>query len=153
VPRITRELRDEGHHVNHKRVERLMRREHIVGHRPRKRRNLTKQDAQAALAPDLLGRLFDPDHPDVDWCGDITYALRACPRALDLASSGLALSDQRIAGCPTVWSGAVRRSLPTHGGGEHQCTCEQERGADGQDAQRSQHQKNDPTDGQQCASS
>ena len=23
-------------------------------------------------APDLLGRLFDPDRPDAAWCGDIT---------------------------------------------------------------------------------
>ena len=49
APRVTCELRDEGHQVNHKRVERLMRREGIVG-RPRKRRSLTKQDAQAARA-------------------------------------------------------------------------------------------------------
>jgi hypothetical protein len=33
---------------------------------------LTKQDAQAASAPDLVGRLFDLDRPDVTWCGDIT---------------------------------------------------------------------------------
>jgi putative transposase len=24
-------------------------------------------------APDLLGRLFDPDRPDVAWCGGVTY--------------------------------------------------------------------------------
>jgi transposase InsO family protein len=73
APRVTRELRDEGWCVNHKRVERLMRREGIVGHRPRRRRSLTKPDETAAPAPDLLGRLFDPDRPDVAWCGDITY--------------------------------------------------------------------------------
>lgn len=73
APRVTRELRDTGHCVNRKRVERLMRREGIVGHRPRKRRSLTKADAAAAPAPDLIGRLFDPDRPDVAWCGDITY--------------------------------------------------------------------------------
>jgi putative transposase len=26
-----------------------------------------------APAPDLLGRLFDPDRPDVAWCGDVTW--------------------------------------------------------------------------------
>jgi putative transposase len=54
-------------------VERLMRAHGIVGHRPRRRRSLTKPDAGAAPAPDLLGRLFDPDRPDVAWCGDVTW--------------------------------------------------------------------------------
>lgn len=73
TPRVTRQLRRDGHMVNHKRVERLMRAHGIVGHRPRKRRSLTKPDQRAAPAPDLIGRLFDPDRPDVAWCGDITY--------------------------------------------------------------------------------
>ena len=72
-PRVTRQLRRDGHVVNRKRVERLMRVHGIVGHRPRRRRSLTKQDTTAAPAPDLLGRLFDPDRPDVAWCGDLTY--------------------------------------------------------------------------------
>jgi transposase InsO family protein len=50
-----------------------MRTHGIVGHRPRRRRRLTRPDTAAAPAPDLLGRLFDPDRPDVTWCGDITY--------------------------------------------------------------------------------
>jgi transposase InsO family protein len=50
-----------------------MRAHGIVGHRPRRRRSLTKPDAGAAPAPDLLGRLFDPDRPDVAWCGDVTW--------------------------------------------------------------------------------
>jgi putative transposase len=54
-------------------VERLMRTHGIVGYRPRWRRNLTRQDAAAPPAPDLLGRLFDPDQPDVAWCGDVTW--------------------------------------------------------------------------------
>jgi putative transposase len=72
-PRITAELGRRGWRVNHKRVERLMRTHGIVGHRPRRRRSLTKPDACTAPAPDLLGRLFDPDRPDVAWCGDITW--------------------------------------------------------------------------------
>ena len=72
-PRITVELRRRGWRVNHKRVERLMRTHGIAGYRPRRRRSLTKQDTSAAPAPDLLGRLFDPDQPDVAWCGDVTY--------------------------------------------------------------------------------
>jgi putative transposase len=72
-PRVTAELRQRGWRTNHKRVERLMRSHGIVGHRPRRRRSLTKQDTAAAPAPDLLGRRFDPDQPDVAWCGDVTW--------------------------------------------------------------------------------
>jgi putative transposase len=72
-PRVHAELRRRGWPVNRKRVERLMRTHGIVGHRPRRRRGLTKPDPSTPPAPDLLGRLFDPDHPDVAWCGDITY--------------------------------------------------------------------------------
>jgi putative transposase len=73
APRVGAELRRRGWPANHKRVERLMRAHGIVGFRPRRRRSLTKQDTAAAPAPDLLGRLFDPDQPDVAWCGDVTY--------------------------------------------------------------------------------
>jgi putative transposase len=72
-PRVHAELRRRGWKVNHKRVERLMATHGIIGHRPRRRRSLTKADTAAAPAPDLLGRLFDPDRPDVAWCGDVTY--------------------------------------------------------------------------------
>jgi putative transposase len=73
APRVTAELRRRGWDVNHKRVERLMRTQGIVGYRPRRRRSLTRQDRTAPPAPDLLGRLFDPARPDVAWCGDVTY--------------------------------------------------------------------------------
>jgi transposase InsO family protein len=65
------ELARRGWTANHKRVERLMRQHGIVGYRPRRRRNLTRQDRGAAPAPDLLGRLFDPDQLNVAWCGDV----------------------------------------------------------------------------------
>ena len=72
-PRVHAELRRRGWGVNHKRIERLMRAHGIVGHRPRRRHGLTKPDGAAVPAPDLLGRLFDPDRPDVAWCGDVTW--------------------------------------------------------------------------------
>jgi putative transposase len=72
-PRVTHELRRRGWRVNHKRVERLMAAHGIVGHRPRRRRGLTKPDTATPPAPDLLGRLFDPDQLDVAWCGDVTF--------------------------------------------------------------------------------
>jgi HTH-like domain/Integrase core domain len=71
-PRVTAELGRRGWRVNHKRVERLMADHGLVGHRPRRRRSLTKPDAATPPAPDLLGRLVDPDQPDVTWCGDVT---------------------------------------------------------------------------------
>jgi hypothetical protein len=37
----------------------------------RRRRSLTKSDETAAPLPDLVGRLFDPDHTDVTWVGDV----------------------------------------------------------------------------------
>ncbi len=73
APRVHAELRRRGWAANHKRVERLMRAHGVVGYRPRRRRGLTKQDTTAAPALDLLGRLFDPERPDVAWCGDVTY--------------------------------------------------------------------------------
>jgi putative transposase len=72
-PRVTAELWSLGHQVNHKRVERLMRAAGLQGHRPRRRRSLTRPDERAAAAPDLVGRLFNPDQPDLIWCGDITF--------------------------------------------------------------------------------
>jgi putative transposase len=72
-PRVTAELWRRGWRVNHKRVERLMATHGIVGYRPRRRRSLTKPDVATPPTPDLIGRLFDPDRPDVAWCGDITY--------------------------------------------------------------------------------
>jgi putative transposase len=72
-PRVHAELGRRGWRVNRKRVERLMAVHGIVGHRPRRRRSLTKADQARPPAPDLLGRLFNPDRLDVAWCGDITY--------------------------------------------------------------------------------
>ena len=71
-PRVHDELR-RGHRVNRKRVERLMRQRHIVGITRRRRRSLTKPDAKAAPAPDLIGRDFTAPAPGQRLVGDITY--------------------------------------------------------------------------------
>jgi putative transposase len=73
APRVHVELGRRGWRVNHKRVERLMRIHGIVGYRPRRRRSLTRPDRGVPPAPDLLGRLFDPERPDLAWCGDVTW--------------------------------------------------------------------------------
>jgi putative transposase len=44
----------------------------IVGHRPRRRRRLTRPNTAEPPAPDLVGRLFDPDQLDRIWVSDLT---------------------------------------------------------------------------------
>jgi putative transposase len=74
APRVHAELRlDHGVHVGRKRVARLMRVAGLVGCHRRRRRGLTRRDAQAAPAPDLVERTFTTDQPDRLWVADITY--------------------------------------------------------------------------------
>ena len=68
-----------------KRVARLMRRPGIEGESGRARMRTTIVDRGATAAADLVGRDFNPDAPDVAWCGDITY-LRATEGWLFLAT-------------------------------------------------------------------
>lgn len=72
-PRVAVELRRRGRRVNRKRVERIMRERGIIGITRRRRRSLTRQDATAAPAPDLIGRDFTADAPGQRLVGDITY--------------------------------------------------------------------------------
>ncbi|WP_158702052.1 IS3 family transposase [Kitasatospora sp. MMS16-BH015] len=73
VPRVHAELRRQGHVVNHKRIERLMRERGIAGIIRRRRRSLTRPDKQACPAPDLIGRDFTATRPGTRLVGDITY--------------------------------------------------------------------------------
>ncbi len=73
APRVTRQLRREGRVVNRKKVEKMMADNGIVGHRPKRRGGLTRPDKAAPPAPDLVGRLFDPDEMDHTWVSDVTY--------------------------------------------------------------------------------
>lgn len=73
APRMTVELANRGRVVNHKRVERLMHAQGIVGvHKPAKVRTTIPAEDAPPL-PDLIGRRFAPGRPDVAWIGDITY--------------------------------------------------------------------------------
>ena len=72
-PRVTAELRDRGHRVNHKRVERLMRAHNIAGVRPRRPKRTTTPARSKPKLPDLLCRDFSTGAPDRAWCSDITY--------------------------------------------------------------------------------
>jgi putative transposase len=95
-PRITAELEDKGWVVNRKRTARLMRQERLQGHRPRRRRSLTKADEAAPPIPDLVGRGFQPTRLDTAWCGDITY-IRTGQGWLDLATV-IDLASRRLIG-------------------------------------------------------
>jgi putative transposase len=69
APRVTAELRRRGWTANHKRVERLMRQNGIVGYRPPAPRPHRARHHHR-VRPDLLGRLLNPDKPGVAWGGD-----------------------------------------------------------------------------------
>lgn len=72
-PRLTRDLREAGYRVNHKRVRRLMLREGLAAQR--RRRFVRTTDSRHALpvAPNLLERDFGASAPNQKWVTDITY--------------------------------------------------------------------------------
>lgn len=72
-PRIHREFRDDGIRIGRKRVERLMKRENLVGICRRKWVRTTERCRGARPAPDLVDRRFVADGPDKLWVADITY--------------------------------------------------------------------------------
>jgi transposase InsO family protein len=96
-PRITAELREEGLPVNHKRVERLMRRGGIVGVHLRKKVRTTVPPPDAIPVPDLIGRDFTAPQPNQKYVGDITYLPVGDGRFLYLATV-LDLHSERLAG-------------------------------------------------------
>jgi transposase InsO family protein len=74
--RVHAQLRREGHEVNIKRVERLMRVEGIKGaYVPPKRRRGAADSVLGVdgvrVWPDLVKRDFQPDGPNQLWCGDL----------------------------------------------------------------------------------
>ncbi|MCC5578216.1 IS3 family transposase [Microtetraspora sp. AC03309] len=85
-PRVTAELREGGVHVNHKRVERVMRTHRIVGLHLRKKVRTTVPEPAAQKVPDLLKRDFTAPEPNQRYVGDITYLPVAEGRFLYLAT-------------------------------------------------------------------
>ena len=73
VPRMVVELESRGHHVNPKRVARLMREAGLEGVSRRKRTHTTRRDRDARVGPDLVERDFTAQGPDELWVSDITY--------------------------------------------------------------------------------
>lgn len=106
APRITAALRRQGHRINHKRVERLMREHDIRGITRRRRRGLTRPDRRAAPSPDLVGRDFTAAEPGTKLVSDITYLPTLAgwwylATVIDLATRevvGYAMADHHRAG-------------------------------------------------------
>ncbi|CAM4022797.1 Transposase [Nocardiopsis rhodophaea] len=107
-PRITAELREQGHRVNHKRVERLMRAAGLQGIHLRRKVRTTVPEPSDQPVPDLLGRDFTATGPNTRYVGDITYLPMEGGRFCYLASV-IDLYSRRVVG----WSIAehMRTSL------------------------------------------
>ncbi len=72
-PRVHRELRANGRRVGRKRVERLMRREGIVGRKKRRFRHTTDSNHPDPIAPNTLNRTINVPLPNTAWVTDVTY--------------------------------------------------------------------------------
>jgi transposase InsO family protein len=121
-PRVTAALRRRGSCVNHKRTERLMAENAIVGVTPKRRTPRTTMQAEGAPPlPDLVNQDFTPGEPDRRWAGDITY-IGTDEGWLYLASV-LDLGSRRLVGwamdetMPTALvADALRRARELRGG-------------------------------------
>jgi putative transposase len=73
VPRVYRELREDGVEVGRDRVARLMRQAGLRGISRRRFVVTTRRDEASRPAPDLVERRFEAEGPDQLWVADITY--------------------------------------------------------------------------------
>ncbi|WP_084721547.1 IS3 family transposase [Skermanella aerolata] len=74
APRVHAELQAQGVRIARKRVARLMRENGLRPPRRRKRPPITTDSRHGyGIAPNLLQRVLDADHPNTIWLADITY--------------------------------------------------------------------------------
>ncbi len=132
-PRVCAELRRRGRVVNHKRVERLMKRHDMAGFVPRKRRVTTTADS-AHRIPDLLRGDFGAARPDAAWVGDISY-IRTRQGFLYLAFV-LDLASRRVVGVSmathlraSLATDALHEAIATRGGQVHGVVFHTDRGS------------------------
>jgi transposase InsO family protein len=72
-PRITDDLRDNGHRCGKNRVARLMKENQIMAKTKRKFKVTTQSRHTHPIAPNLVERKFSSDRPNQLWVSDITY--------------------------------------------------------------------------------
>jgi putative transposase len=133
-PRTTVELSRRGYCSNHKRIERLMRENDIVGVTERRKVRTTIPAEGAPPLPDLVERRFSPGAPDIAWAGDITYVPTG-EGWLYLAST-LDLGSRRLIGwamddtMPTALvADALKMAVDLRGGDVRGVICHSDRGA------------------------
>ncbi|MFE1368969.1 IS3 family transposase [Streptomyces anulatus] len=85
-PRVTAELRENGHPVNEKRGARIMRAFGITGIRLRRRVRTTIPDPAAGTVPDLFDRDFTATEPGRKLMGDIACLPAQGGKFLNLAT-------------------------------------------------------------------
>jgi transposase InsO family protein len=120
-PRIHAELVEAGWAISEKTVADSMRRQGLVGRKPKRRKGLTKQDKAAAKFPDLLRRDFTAAAPNRKWCGDVTE-IPTDEGKLYLATV-LDLFSRRLLACPTsdrpdteLCADAIKMAVAVRGG-------------------------------------
>jgi transposase InsO family protein len=72
-PRVWEELKALGWRVSRKRVERIMREQHLFARKRRKHINTTDSCHHFAFAGNILNQNFHADFPGEKWVSDITY--------------------------------------------------------------------------------
>jgi len=73
VRRTWAHLTAAGRRIGQKRVHRLMQAAGLEGRHPKAWKTTTVAGENPVPAPDLIGRNFTADAPNLAWCGDITY--------------------------------------------------------------------------------
>lgn len=121
APRVQRWLAKQGFRVGRKRVARIMHDHGWEGETGRRKMRTTIVDRGATAAEDLVGRDFNPQAPDVVWCGDITY-LRTSEGWLFLATV-IDLYSRRVIGWSVashmrteLVADALKMAVATRGG-------------------------------------
>jgi hypothetical protein len=108
-PRMTKELCRRGYCINHKRTERLMRANDIVGVTPRRSIRTTIRSELAPPLDDLVERDFSVGEPNRRYASDITYI--ATGEGWLYLASVLDIGSRRLAGW--AMAGHMRTELVT----------------------------------------
>jgi putative transposase len=73
APRVTTELRDQGHHCNEKTVASSLRRQELKARAARRFKATTNSNHNLPVAPNLLEQDFTATRPNEKWVQDISY--------------------------------------------------------------------------------